>query len=182
MQDLARLVRRETEGKAVVSTVDVDDTIIQVRLPLPLDVVASITTAFGHLWPNGAIDTTASNRGNLTMRIPHDDRCRTKRAATKIRADKTYLESAIESEVHGFDKGGSLRASATEYIAKSIGAAARAMFEDNPEAVNYMEMTVRDPETGHAYVITAAKSKDQTPSALHKKALERIAELEADRD
>lgn len=162
-----------------MSEVDVEDTIIKVQLPLPMDVASSIMNAFGHLWPNGGIDTTASNHGYLTMRIPHDDRCRTKRVATKIRADKTYLESAIEAEVRGFDKDGSLRATATEYIARSIGAAARAMFEDNPEAVNYMEMTVHNPESGNSYVITAAKSDGQTPSALYKKSLERIAELEA---
>ncbi|MBJ7481773.1 hypothetical protein ACU5JM_09590 [Rhodococcus erythropolis] len=162
-----------------MSDINVDDTKIEVRLPLPLDVAASITSAFGCLWPNAVIDTKASNSGYLTMRIPHDDRCKTKRAATKIRAAKTYLESEIEACVRGFDTDGSMRADATAYLGHTMGAAARAAFEDNAEAINYLEMTVQDRDTNKVYVITAARSESQTPSALHKQALSRIAELES---
>lgn len=161
-----------------MNDINVDDTKIEVRLPLPLDVAASITSAFGCLWPNASIETKASNGGYLTLRIPHDDRCKTKRAATKIRAAKTYLESEIESCVRGFSEDGSMRADAPAYIGHTMGAACRAAFEDNEAAINYIEMTVHDPVTNQAYVITAARSESQTPSALHKKALARIAELE----
>ncbi|WP_233405585.1 hypothetical protein [Rhodococcus sp. Ni2] len=161
-----------------MTEIDVNDTKIEVRLPLPLDVAASITSAFGCLWPNAVIETKASNSGYLTMRIPHDDRCETKRAATKIRAAKTYLESEIEACVRGFHKDGSMRADATAYLGRTMGAAARAAFEDNEAAINYIEMTVHDPETNRAFVIAAAKSAEQTPSALHKAALARIEVLE----
>ena len=163
-----------------MTTVEVDDTYIEVGLPLPVDVVATITRVFGTVWKDAVIDLTGQHGRGLVIKIPHDSRCRTKAAAKKIRAAKTYLESEIEAQVRGFDKDGSLRADATAYIGRTIGAAARAAFEDNDLAVNYLEMQVSDPVTGKRYVITAAKSAPQLPAALHSEAKQRIAELEAE--
>lgn len=124
------------------------------------------------LWPNGAIDTTQPH--GLHLRIPHDDRCRNKRSARRIRAAKTYLDDETEATVRGFDQDGSLRARAPEHLTRILAAAARATFEDTAAAVNFVEMPLQDTETGARHVVTVAKGADRTPAALLKQAQARI--------
>ena len=160
-----------------MAEIAVDDTEIHIAHELPLDVAASLINACSVLWPNGSIDTTRGH--GLHLRIPHDDRCRDEASAREIRVAKTYLESEIESLVRGFNPDGSLRGSAPEFLAHTMGAAARAMFEDTAGAVNFVEMPLEDTTTGNRYVITVAKGASRTPAALLKEAQARIAELEA---
>lgn len=146
-----------------MADVAVDDTEIHIAHELPLDVATSLINACSVLWPNGSIDTTRGH--GLHLRIPHDDRCRSTRVARKIRAAKTYLEDETEATVRGFDPDGSLRGRAPEHLARILGAAARATFEDTAGAVNFVEMPVEDTRTGNRYVITVAKGADRTPAA-----------------
>lgn len=163
-----------------MATVAVGDTTIHIEHELPVDVAASLIRACSVLWPHGAIDTAQPH--GLHLRIPHDDRCRNKRSARRIRAAKTYLEDETETTVRGFDPDGSLRGHAPEYLTRILAAAARATFEDTEGAVNFVEMPLHDTETGARYVVTVAKGADRTPAALLTHAQARIAELEAQLD
>jgi hypothetical protein len=42
----------------------------------------------------------------------------------------------------------------------------KASFAENPDAANYLETTVRDPDSGARYVLIFAKSQTQTPHEL----------------
>ena len=56
----------------------------------------------------------------------------------------------------------------------------KASFQENPEAANYLETTVRDPDDGARYVLIFAKSKAQTPHELRTRAEENLATARQD--
>lgn len=163
------------------SGVEVGPTTLRIALPLPLDVVASVTAALGVLYPDAVIDTTGGS-DELVFRFPHDSRCRTKTSAAKIRSAKTYLQEETEAMVLGFAPDGSFRTEAPRYLAATVAAAARAAFEDEPAAENFLEFKVHDEETGQCFVVTARRSAGKDPAELLAEAREQIVALTAERD
>jgi len=163
------------------SGVEVAPTTLRIALPLPLDVAASVTSAVGTLYPDAVI-ATSGGRDELVFRFEHDSRCRTKASAAKIRAAKTYLQDETEAMVLGFAPDGAFRTDAPRHIAATMAAAARAAFEDEPAAENFLEFKVHDDDTGQCFVITTRRSAGQEPAELLAQARNQIAALTAQRD
>jgi len=163
------------------SGVEVGPTTLRITLPLPLGVAASVTSAVGALYPDAVIDTTGGS-DELVFRFPHDSRCRTKTSAAKIRAAKTYLQEETEAMVLGFAPDGAFRTEAPRYIAVTLAAAARAAFEDEPAAENFLEFKVHDDDTGQCFVVTARRSAGKEPAEMLTQARAQIVTLTAERD
>lgn len=150
-------------------------TTIAFNLPLPMDVVVTLTRAIGVLYPDAMMDATGARPHQITMHIPHDSRCRSKTAAAKIRAAKAHLEDEHEVLMRSFGPGNQMNADLPLYMADTLIAGARASFAENPAAPNYVEYTVHDKRDSREYVITVALRAGQTPHQLRQKA-------EAERD
>lgn len=69
-----------------------------------------------------------------------------------------------------------------EYLAAHYTTMARVVFAANPEAVNYLETVLPDPESSTRYVFHVARSEGQTPHALRMKAETELEQVRAERD
>lgn len=152
-----------------------EPTTIAFNLPLPMDVVVTLTSAIGVLYPDALMDATGSRPNQITMQIPHDSRCRSRTAAAKIRAAKAHLEDEHEVLMRSFGPGNAMSADLPLYMADTLLAGARAAFAQNPDAPNYVVYSVYDQAASREYVITVAYRSGQTPHQLRVKA-------EAERD
>lgn len=148
---------------------------IAFNLPLPMDVVVTLTSAIGVLYPEAMMDATGARPNQITMQIPHDSRCRSKTAAAKIRAAKAHLEDEHEVLMRSFGPGNQMGADLPLYMADTLIAGARAAFAENPDAPNYVEYTFVDKRDSREYVVTVGRRDGQTPHQLRRQA-------EAERD
>jgi hypothetical protein len=142
------------------------ETPIRLGLPLPLDVVISLTNAIGAMYPSAKIKT---NSGYEEMVIVIDDDQRRPRVGKKklAAAKNTSEDPANEQDVLAWDDD-HLVTSTPEELSLYLGGACAHLLASNESAVNYMEMQVT--YKGKPYVVAACRSKGQTPHALRMKA------------
>jgi len=160
-----------------------DPTEVKIGLPLPMDVAATLMNIIGTAYPNTQMKTDSGRY--LELVIDDDDRFKNKTSKKRILAAKQCMEDEHAAELTAL-RNGQPSISTPEWIAQSVGFMAERLFDENPDATNYFEMDVRNPDTGRKFVVTVAKSEWQLPSALHERAKAeierlkaRIAELEA---
>ncbi|MFE5290363.1 hypothetical protein ACFRAQ_35915 [Nocardia sp. NPDC056611] len=164
---------------------------VDIGLPLPMDVFATLFKIIDLAYPGAVVDTNAGaasyGREVMRMRIPEAARYKNATSRKKIKAAKVHLESEREELLTSLRDGISI--SAPEEIKYQVGLLATRMFADNPAAVNYleMEMWVRDPDTGERFVLTIQRASGSSPHQLREEAeaevarlRDRVAELEAE--
>jgi hypothetical protein len=155
---------------------------INVALPIPLDVAATLMTLIGTAYPTAVVDTTSAGFA-LSMKIDPKERARkvSKKQAAELLA--TRDDEFGDTDFHGFNDNGGIDLATPAELSHHLGHMAHQMFTQTDGAINYVEWEVRTApdENGddERYVLTIAKSKEQTPGSLLAEAKKRISELEA---
>lgn len=157
-----------------------DEARINVAAPLPLDLAHNLLSALGAIYPNAAVRSDQSQYA-LSILIPGQDRQNAGPPPDPADLDLTGpAEPDDEASLQALTTGdGTLSADVLmpSDAALALGGIAAAMLAD-PEAVNYFEAVVHDDD-GNRYVVTAARSTDQTPAALLQAEKKRNEDLEA---
>lgn len=150
------------------------DVEVVVRLPLPLDVMGTITRLFGAAWPEAKLKMSGRN-GEVVFVIP--DASRPRRVGKKAAKPEPVDEHTADL-LHWDERGPVL--SLPEQVAHICRDALEDAFEGNPTAENYIEFELTDAQ-GSRYALVFARTVDQTPHALRAEAELRaqLAENEA---
>lgn len=158
---------------------------IKIELPLPIDITGTLINIVGLTWPGTVIKddgTDWKNHRRLVLEVPDKDRHKKPKDAKKYAKVKSHLDGYADVDVTELGPNGA-GFGMPEYLAAQYIAFAREAFKQAPEAKNYLETVLRDPETHNRFVFYVAKSEGQTPHALRQQAeTERdkiAAELEA---
>jgi hypothetical protein len=147
---------------------------VRIRTPLPGRVLLTLGNLIEASWPGAQL--VDGEAGEVTFRI-------NKGARTAV-ADEAAAALRVEPEEEDLDIH-SLGSSGVS-MANPIGLAVTLMenmrdsFAENPDAANYLETTVRDPESGARYVLIFAKSQAQTPHEFRTKAEKNLATARQD--
>lgn len=147
---------------------------VRIRTPLPGSVVLTLGNLIEAAWPDAQMVDGES--GEVTFRI--------KKTARTAVTDEEAAALRVEPEEEDLDIS-SLGPSGVS-LANPVGLAInllenmKASFGENPEAANYLETTIRDPEDGSRYVLIFAKSQAQTPHELRTRAEANLARARQD--
>ncbi|MFE2994110.1 hypothetical protein ACFXG4_03750 [Nocardia sp. NPDC059246] len=154
---------------------------VDIGLPLPMDVFATLFKVIDIAYPGAVVDNNAGHVGYgrevMRMRIPDAARYKNATSRKKIQAAKVHLESEREGLLTSVRDG--ISVSTPEEIKYQVGLLATRMFADNPSAVNYleMEMHVGDPDTGERFVLTVQRKSGKSPHQLREEAEAEVARL-----
>lgn len=149
-----------------------DFTDIRIELPLPMDVTATLLNVIGLTYPGAVIKAGSGQRhldSRLVLSIPDKDRHRSAKKAEKYAQVKAHLEADADATITELGPGG-LSMGLPEYMSRLLVAMVRAQFDRFPDAPNYLESSVYDPQNHARYVVICARSDEQTPHALREKA------------
>ena len=144
-----------------------DDGLIPIRVegPLPTNIAAALMNLIGSAWPDSMIQTDSSKGIALDMRVPNEP-------AKTI--DQEFIDEIVKDA--GNDDGtqfnglrdGWVAFSPPEELCLYLGQVCHSLLEASEGAVNFLEWQVttgKEPDDP-SYVLSAARSKGQTPSAL----------------
>ena len=144
-----------------------DDDRVPIRIegPLPANIAGALMNLIGSAWPDAMIQTDSSSRIALDMRVPNES------AKT---LDQEFIDEIVKDA--GSDDGlefnglrdGWVAFAPPEELCLYLGQVCHSLLEASEGAVNFLEWVVttgKDPDDPR-YVLSAARSKGQTPSAL----------------
>jgi len=153
-----------------------DRTPIRIGLPLPMDLVMSLTNAIGTMYPDATMGGDGPGYGSeLVLNVSHDDR-RPKATKKALRDAKvTSADPEDELEMAGF-KNGTLTVNTPREAAERLATWAHTLLAGQ-DAANYVEQVATDGE-GRRLVLIAAWSEEQTPHELRLAAERRAEEAE----
>ena len=147
--------------------------------PLPMGHAGALMQLIGAAWPAAIIDTDPG-RGRydraLCMRVPPSGArtiSKVEAQALAEEADRSNQETE-DATFLGFDQG-SLLVAPPEDLCLALGEVGHALFSRTEGAVNYVEWEIKTTG-GDRYVLSVAKSKEQSPSSLKD-----VAEAEVNR-
>lgn len=147
---------------------------VRIGLPLPMDVVTTITRAFAVLWPDGMFDQSRSPGGReLVAVITDEDRmtAATKKALAKAKANSEDV--TLEGLLAAWNSEG-MSLSLPEVANIRLAEICVAMLSTS-EAVNYLETPVTTKD-GQRYAVAACRSIGQTPHQLRMDAERHLGE------
>lgn len=156
---------------------------VDICLPLPMDVFATLVKVIDLAYPGAVVDTKASPVGYgcevMRMRLPAAARYKNATSRKKIQAAKEHLESEREELLTRLRDGISI--ATPEEIKYEVGLLAARMFADNPGAANYLEMQMRvgDPDSGEWFVLNIQRASGKSPHQLREEAEAEVARLHA---
>lgn len=134
---------------------------------LPMDIASTLMRLLGTAYPHSMIGP-APRFGGMSFRIPDSDREREFPADEDLVADPADT-SGLDVKVTDIGSGG-VGFTTPKEIADLCLPLVKGMFEDFPEAENYLEMRCNDAATGDMYVLSFARSARQTPGELRRAA------------
>lgn len=144
---------------------------IIVRTPLPASVVATLGSLIEAAWPGTELGAAPSGSNQIIFQVP-DQRPRvvTSSAAAELAASSPADGDMVVYELspEGISVGTPIE------IAQALLPIIQASFEANPEAPNYLEMPIRDPQANCTYLLTFCRSAAQTPHELRTIAEEKL--------
>jgi hypothetical protein len=147
---------------------------VRVRTPLAGSVMMTLGRLIDAAWPGAQL--VDGEPGEVVFRIT---------TAAKTAVDDSEA-AALRIEPEGEDLAIHRLGPSGVSMANPAGLAAfllenmKAAFAENPDAANYLETQVVDPDTWSRYVLIFAKSKDQTPHELRTRAEENLATARQD--
>lgn len=152
---------------------------IAIKLPLPMSVSGSLLNLIGAAWPDAQLaDGSGGMFGDrhMVIRIPD--------TAPVAVTDEQVAAARVEPGEEDLDitelgpAGISVRR--PEHLSAMMLEILLASFEEHPDAMNYLENEVIDPKTGNRYILTFARSAQQTPDALRRAAEQRLETARSD--
>jgi hypothetical protein len=142
---------------------------VDIALPLPADIVATLGNLIDAAYPGTMIDTTAP-AGTLRLTLP---RARAKRVTRKTVQQAAVAPSDEPLDVLAWghdDTAATVTLTAPQSLAITLLPLIQAAL-DNPDGPNYVEHSITDPNSpSDRYVVIACRSATQTPHALRQRA------------
>ncbi|MCC3292521.1 hypothetical protein [Arthrobacter sp. zg-Y1110] len=137
---------------------------ICIATPLPSSVLLTVGGLIDAAWPGAELATNHDGRVNqVIFRI----RNRPARTVTPEEAEALILEPEPDGDVQVTSMGpAGVSVLTPADVAANLLPVIEQAFEEFPEAENYLEMPVRDPKSGHRYLLTFCRSAGQTPHEL----------------
>lgn len=152
---------------------------IAIQLPLPMSVSATLMNLVGAAWPDAEMvnnkDGILTGGRHMVLRVP-DRPARTPEPdaiAAAIVEPGTDDVDLLELGPQG------ISISRPQQMSAMMLQVMIESFAENPDAVNYLENKVRDPDTGNEYVLIFARSSGQTPHELRMAAEQRVDSVHA---
>lgn len=152
---------------------------VRIELPLPIDISATLISIIGLTWPGTLIKN--GGPGSLLLEIPDAERHKNAKRAAEYAKVKKHLDAEADVDLTELDPNGA-GFGLPEYLAAYYTTMARAVFAANPDAVNYLETVLPDPQSSTRYVFHVARSEGQTPHKLRMKAETELEQVRAERD
>lgn len=151
---------------------------IVVGLPLPMDVAGTVMKLIGTAYPNASI---SNGDGGMNFSIPYGDR---PREIPEDFVPETQLENPADVLSFGPDENGDLTlgVSTPADLASVCLEVMRTSFEENPDALNYLETKCYDRESHDFYIMTFQRGKGKTPHEMRQLAEKKLAEANAELD
>lgn len=147
-------------------------TAVDIGLPLPIGVAATLGNLIDAAYPGAVIDTTAGP-GVMRLLLPTAARSG-KRLSRKAAAAHVVPSSDDDPQVLGWgptDDGVQATFSAPQTLAATLLPLVKETLDDTDGAVNYIEQTLTDASApDRQYVVIACRSAQQTPHALRQRA------------
>lgn len=147
---------------------------VRIKTPLPGSVVLTLGGLIEAVWPGAQL--VDGEQGEVTFRINNTTR------AAVTDAEAAALRVVPEEDdlsIHNLGPNGISLANPVG-LAIDLLANMKASFAENPDAVNYLETTIRDPDDGARYVLIFAKSAARTPHELRTLAETNLARARED--
>ncbi|MFS0885354.1 hypothetical protein [Aeromicrobium sp. 179-A 4D2 NHS] len=145
------------------------NTVVNIDLPLPMDVVGHLLGAFGAIYPGSKV--AMGGRG-LSINLHEGDRPAVPEALETIQPADLPHDDEDDVLLTGTRDDGTIRFAPPERIAQILTNWGRTILDQN-DAPNFVEMQLIDNETGEEYVTSVARSKGQTPHQMLAAANER---------
>lgn len=144
---------------------------INVLTPLPAGVVATLGALIEAAWPGTELGGVPAGHNRIVFQIPDQ----TPRLVPQAQAAAmvTPPDAEGEPDVYGLGPEG-IRVATPVEVAEALLPVLQTAFEENPGAQNYLEMPIRDGESGHTYLLTFCRSAGQTPHELRAAAEEKL--------
>lgn len=151
-------MRDETSPDNGAVTPDPGDALeIEIRLPLPMDVVTTLTRLIASAYPKATFTEHQGFSPSLKISLPGGSRpLPIRRRSTPARASQVAV---LESAPQRFGIGGPAE------MVRAFGEVIHQSFVDHPDARHYLEMPCRFKDT--TYVLTFSRGIAQTPMVLH---------------
>ena len=141
---------------------------IEIRLPLPMDVVTTLTRLIASAYPKATFTEQPGFSPSLKISLPGGSRpLPIRRRSTPARASQVGV---LESAPQRFTIGGPAE------MVRAFGEVIHQSFVDHPDARHYLEMPCRFKDT--TYVLTFSRGMAQTPMVLHSAAERRARAAE----
>lgn len=156
---------------AAETTVD-----IKIATPLPSSVLLTLGALLDAAYPGAELATNDEPyRNQVIFRVDNAQR-QTVDDATA--ADLRVEPGDDDLDIMALGPEG-VQTITPEIIGASFLPVIKAAFERNPDAANYLEFTLLDPEGRHRYLLTFCRSAQQTPHELRLKAEQELTEARA---
>lgn len=146
------------------------NTVVKIALPLPMDVVGNILGAFGAIYPGSTISNEYSG---LAINLHERDRPANPAAIETLEPAERVHDDEDDVLLSGLDEDGTIEFLPPDRIAEAITKWGRTVLDQN-DAPNFVEMLMRDHQTGEEFLTSVARSKGQTPHAILNDAKGRI--------
>lgn len=167
------------EPMTLLENTDVD---IRIGLPLPLAVTGALLEAIGAVWPDASIRTDGTNPTEMTVRITGPARELDDDALAALAGAAAHDDDDHDDQVELFLsqlRDGSFGIKSEEWVSKLFVGAFANILDQHPDATNYVEMSLHDPETGARYNVIVTRPGGASPHQLRAAAEARVAALEA---
>ncbi|ACL42030.1 hypothetical protein Achl_4079 (plasmid) [Pseudarthrobacter chlorophenolicus A6] len=160
-----------TASETQTTTVD-----IKVATPLPSNVLMTLGALLEAAYPGAELATNDEQyRNQVIFRI---DNAKRQTVDDGAAADLRREPSDDDVDIVALGPEG-VKTLTPEIIGSNFLPVIKAAFEKNPDAANYLEFTLIDPEDHHRYLLTFCRSAQQTPHELRLKAEQELTEARA---
>lgn len=154
---------------------------VRIGLPLPADIAKTLIEVIGFTYPSTMIakDPDSEYRPrSLVLHIDQGDRHKSPKARKKYDKLRSLADGWVGDLTALGPDGVSM--SPNEMLIAEWTFLARESFNMFPDADNYLETQVYDPEVNQSYVFTLRRRQGKTPHELRQEAEAQVAELETE--
>lgn len=152
-----------------------DDVLLRIELPLPLDVVATVTKMAGSVYPGATIST--KDPRHLTICIPAKERGRRGSVKAAKAAKQVSEDPGQEAELTNFVDG-TVSTTFPREPGLILAECAASYIDAFPDADNYVEQEVTTKD-GRRFTFAVCRSRQQTPHQLRQNAEAEVVRLKA---
>lgn len=144
-------------------------TAVRIGLPLPLDVSGSLIQVLGAAWPGAQIGSGTPNE--MVVMLPRSLPAAVDDPEELVMTSEPEIEGASITEMGPGQFSMGIPADLLLFFVGIAGS----WFQAYPEATNYLEQRLIDPETRRGFVVTVQRDEGKSPHDLRE-----LAEAERD--